>query len=136
MCGTEPFPKDYRARKYRVERHFLAKVEMSLFIHPGKSICQVICQVLRYLERPRHCCCLNTALLTALTGLCWHHEAVRQEDFRHIMRNLPVHVSDEEIEEMFTFADTDGDGRLSYEEFEVDTVQFYTVQDCSLQYIV
>ena len=52
------------------------------------------------------------------------------------MRNLPVHVSDEEIEEMFIFADTDGDGRLSYEEFEVDTVQFYTVQDCSLQYIV
>ena len=57
---------------------------------------------------------------------------MRQEDFSHIMRNLPVHVSDEEIEEMFTFADTDGDGRLSYEEFEVDTGQIYSVQECSL----
>ena len=28
MCGTEPFPKDFRARKYKVERHFLTKVEI------------------------------------------------------------------------------------------------------------
>ena len=38
-----------------------------------------------------------------------------QEDFTHIMKNLPVPVLDEDVEEMFTFADTDGDGRLSYQ---------------------
>ena len=36
------------------------------------------------------------------------------------MRNLPVHVPDEDIAEMFAFADKDKDGQLSYEEFEVD----------------
>ena len=40
-------------------------------------------------------------------------------DFTHIMKNLPVPVLDSDIEEMFTFADSDGDGRLSFKEFEV-----------------
>ena len=31
-----------------------------------------------------------------------------------------MHVPDEDIAEMFAFADKDGDGQLSYEEFEVD----------------
>ena len=26
MCGTEPFPTDFRAKKYKVDRHFLSKV--------------------------------------------------------------------------------------------------------------
>ena len=43
-----------------------------------------------------------------------------QEDFFFIMQNLPVHVTDDDIAEMFAFADKDGDGQLSYEEFEVD----------------
>ena len=47
------------------------------------------------------------------------HQISSQEEFLFIMRNLPVHVSDEEISEMFAFADKDGDGQLSYEEFEV-----------------
>ena len=42
-----------------------------------------------------------------------------QEDFFHIMRSLPVHVPDVEIEEMFCFADSDGDGRLSYKVFVI-----------------
>lgn len=42
-----------------------------------------------------------------------------QSDFYHIMKNLPVCVSDEDIEEMFRFADKDGDGKLSYAEFKV-----------------
>jgi hypothetical protein len=66
MCGTEPFPEDFRAKKYRLEKHALTK-----------------------------------------------------GDFFHIMKNLPVHVSDKDIEEMFAFADRDGDGRLSYQEFQV-----------------
>ena len=36
-----------------------------------------------------------------------------------VMRSLPEHVDDAEIEEMFNFADKDGDGLLSYEEFQV-----------------
>ena len=35
------------------------------------------------------------------------------------MKNLPVTVDDEDIDEMFEFADKDGDGKLSYEEFQV-----------------
>ena len=42
-----------------------------------------------------------------------------QSDFVHIMKNLPVFVSDEDIEDMFSFADKDGDGKLSYAEFKV-----------------
>ena len=42
-----------------------------------------------------------------------------QEDFRHLMRNLPVPVADEDIDQMFDYADTDKDGRLSYKEFQV-----------------
>ena len=36
-----------------------------------------------------------------------------------IMKSLPEHVDDAEIAEMFDFADKNGDGLLSYEEFEV-----------------
>ena len=30
MCGTDPFPTDYRAKKYRVDKHFLTKVLIRL----------------------------------------------------------------------------------------------------------
>ena len=42
-------------------------------------------------------------------------------DFVHMMRNLPVPVSEEDIEEMFEFADKNKDGKLSYKEFKVIT---------------
>ena len=48
------------------------------------------------------------------------------------MRNLPVHVPDEDIAEMFAFADKDGDGQLSYEEFEVDDDEEKLEKICSL----
>ena len=35
------------------------------------------------------------------------------------MKNLPEAVSDEDIEEMFEFADKNKDGKLSYKEFKV-----------------
>ena len=66
MCGTDPYPKDYKAKKYKLEKHSL-----------------------------------------------------RKEDFVHLMKNLPVHVDEEEIEEMFAYADRNDDGHLSYSEFEV-----------------
>ena len=35
------------------------------------------------------------------------------------MKNLPVEVSDQDIDEMFEFADKNKDGKLSYKEFKV-----------------
>jgi hypothetical protein len=46
-----------------------------------------------------------------------------QDDFRHLMRNLPVPVADDDIDQMFDYADTDKDGRLSYKEFQVSLIQ-------------
>ena len=42
------------------------------------------------------------------------------------MKNLPVPVSDEDIEEMFEFADKNKDGKLSYKEFEVSRETSYS----------
>ena len=41
------------------------------------------------------------------------------------MRNLPVPVSEEDIEEMFSYADTDNDGKINYKEFQVICNQCY-----------
>ena len=43
--------------------------------------------------------------------------SVLQAEFRHIMKNLPAPVYDSQIEDMWNIADTDKDGRLSYQEF-------------------
>ena len=66
LCGTDPFPEHFRAKKYKIHDHFLTK-----------------------------------------------------QDFFHMMRNLPEKVSDEDIEEMFDYADANGDGKISYEEFQI-----------------
>ena len=39
------------------------------------------------------------------------------------MKNLPAEVSDEDVEEMWNYADKNGDGRLSYKEFKVKYLQ-------------
>ena len=67
LCGTDPFPTDFRAKKYKLHKHFITK-----------------------------------------------------EDFQQIMRSLPLPVSEADIEEMFSFADKNKDGKLSYKEFEVN----------------
>ena len=61
LCGTDPLPELYRARKYKIHQKFLTKTE-----------------------------------------------------FKFIMRNLPVSVAEDEIEDMFTTADTDKDGKIGY----------------------
>ena len=40
-----------------------------------------------------------------------------EAEFSGLMSSLPVPVPDEDIEEMFSFADQDRDGELTYEEF-------------------
>ena len=65
MCGTEPFPELYRAKKYKIHQKFLSKTE-----------------------------------------------------FHFIMKNLPVPVSDRDIEEMFLVADTNNDGKIQFSEFK------------------
>ena len=42
-----------------------------------------------------------------------------KEEFFMIMRSLPEKVPDKEIEEMFAFADKDGDEKLSFAEFQI-----------------
>ena len=69
LCGTDPFPTDFRAKKYKLHKHFISK-----------------------------------------------------EDFQQIMRSLPLPVSEMDIEEMFSFADRNKDGKLSYKEFEVKII--------------
>ena len=40
-------------------------------------------------------------------------------EFRNMMSHLPEHVSEEEITEMFSFADKNNDGKIGWEEFMV-----------------
>ncbi|XP_023338087.1 calmodulin-beta [Eurytemora carolleeae] len=65
LCGTEPFPELFRAKKYKINDNFILK-----------------------------------------------------KDFRHMMLNLPVPVSEQDIEDMFNYADSDRDGRINYKEFQ------------------
>ena len=82
ICGTDPFPTDFRAKKYKLDKHSISKVGPLQSFHITLYI-------------------------------------FAQADFVHIMKNLPVCVSDHDIEEMFAFADKDRDGQLSYAEFKV-----------------
>ena len=66
LCGTDPFPEHYRAKKYKINDHFMTRA-----------------------------------------------------DFYHMMKNLPESVSDEDIGDMFDFADKNQDGKINYEEFQV-----------------
>ena len=61
LCGTDPFPELFRAKRYKIHQKFVSKIE-----------------------------------------------------FKFIMRNLPVAVTEDDIEDMFAVADTDKDGRISY----------------------
>ena len=61
LCGTEPHPELYRAKKYKIHQKYLDK-----------------------------------------------------SDFQFIMRNLPVKVSEKDIDEMFRVADVDNDGKIGY----------------------
>ena len=65
LCGTEPFPELYRAKKYKIHQKFLTKT-----------------------------------------------------DFHFIMKNLPVPVSDRDINEMFKVADINNDGKIDFSEFK------------------
>ena len=77
LCGTEPHPVRFRAKKYKVQEKSFDLVQ-----------------------------------------------------FRLMMSHLPEHVSDAEIEEMFSFADKNNDGRISWDEFLVSaklTLLYYLV---------
>ena len=38
MCGKEPYPPDYKARKYRLDKHSLSKVVVLLFYSFGSLL--------------------------------------------------------------------------------------------------
>ena len=43
-----------------------------------------------------------------------HQKFLTKTDFQFIMRNLPVEVAENDIDDMFAVADTDNDGKLGY----------------------
>ena len=43
-----------------------------------------------------------------------HTKFLTKQEFYFIMKNLPVEVGDDLIEDMFTVADSDNDGKLGY----------------------
>ena len=61
LCGTDPHPELFRAKRYKIQQKFLTKT-----------------------------------------------------DFQFIMRNLPVEVGEDDIEDMFNTADADGDGQIGF----------------------
>ena len=61
ICGTDPYPQNFRAKKWKVKDKFFTK-----------------------------------------------------EDFQFMMRNLPVPVNEEDIDQMFDYADKDKDGKINY----------------------
>ena len=66
ICGSEPHPVRFRAKKYKVQE-----------------------------------------------------KSFNLTEFRNMMSHLPEHVSEEEITEMFSFADKNNDGKIGWEEFMV-----------------
>jgi len=66
ICGTESYPSNFRAKKYKIKDKYFSKA-----------------------------------------------------DFQFMMSNLPVPVKEEDIDQMFEFADKDKDGKISYSEFQI-----------------
>jgi len=66
ICGTDPYPPKFRAKKWKIKDKFFSKT-----------------------------------------------------DFQLMMRNLPVPVNEEDIDQMFEFADKDKDGKITYSEFQI-----------------
>ena len=75
ICGTDPYPPKFRAKKWKIKDKFFSKT-----------------------------------------------------DFQFMMRNLPVPVNEEDIDQMFEFADKDKDGKINYRyKTEVDQVDSYSI---------
>ena len=87
LCGTEPFPELYRAKKYKLNDHFFTKQDFReiMLNLPVK----VISKLSRY------------------------------PSFQISKYSLLLQVSDEDIEDMFSYADKDGDGKINWTEFQV-----------------
>ena len=101
MCGTDPFPKDFKAKKYR----WGGKTDADVVVdHSRKDYQRCRDRVMLRLEK----------------------HALNKEDFAFIMRNLPVPVAESDIDEMFEFADKNQDGKLSFAEFEIMVVKEYS----------
>ena len=55
-----------------------------------------------------------------------HQRFLTKEEFQVIMRTLPEHLEEEELEEMFSVADKDGDGNIGFEVRAVIVQQIFT----------
>ena len=83
LCGTEPFPSKFKAKKYKLHDHFITKKN---FFHIMSNL-------------PEEVSCRDT-----------YNDTEYCDD---------IQVSEEDIESMFRYADKDGDGKISYQEFQV-----------------
>ena len=86
LCGTEPYPEHFRAKKYRLHDKFFTKSDFQVISLP---LWIATC----FQKSDKSCC-----------------NKLPQE----MMRNLPVPVLEEDIDEMFNFADQDQDGKISW----------------------
>ena len=86
LCGTEPYPEHFRAKKYRLHDKFFTKSDFQVISLP--------LWIATWSEKSDKSCC----------------NKLPQE----MMRNLPVPVLEEDIDEMFNFADQDQDGKISW----------------------
>ena len=84
LCGTEPFPELYRAKKYKLNDHFFTKQD---FVD------------------------IMLSLPVQVIGLVFSVSEIFFPPY--------VQVPDADIEEMFSYADKDGDGKINWTEFQV-----------------
>ena len=116
LCGTDSYGKEFKAKKYKLDKHFLTKVtrqngKRNSKLDPGfhfffiKSISNI----------PSSC----HLHLPDLIFLRLFHD---QAEFLQIMTHLPEPVLERQVDEMFATVDTDQDGRISYQEFCVSII--------------
>ena len=96
--------RKYREENKEVLNQALFKVSSKLVLHPLKwsATFQVICGTDPYPQNFR--------------AKKWKikDKSFSKADFQFMMRNLPVPVNEEDIDQMFEFADKDKDGRINY----------------------
>ena len=152
MCGTDNYSKDFKAKKYKLDKHFLSKVKvifMKWKMSSRGSWIVLSWLLLFFLSSWTKLMADKNNWPTTLTepkastrkelSCCqWSYQDIRlvtqrvvkkwlfyvfQTEFRQIMKNLPAPCYDSQIEDMWSIADTDRDGYLSYQEFCVRTAK-------------
>ena len=110
LCGTDPFPEKYRAKKYKIHQKFLSLEEFRFIMRSQVTADskQILLDFIKLNKFWKYFTMFWSNEVKDIFPLAW------RPDWR-MSRNLPVAVSEQEIEEMFSLADTDQDQRISYQ---------------------